>query len=388
MDKGKLGIRTQDKQKSYDEFYFPYPNSYIIYEVCRETGTFFVMTFLSRGRAAFRIVDCPYDRRFFVEEDGSVRYEWGRISEQIGTRVFKSNIIRGYEEFRDILYGNQQSVSRELRRFSLLESMKYQNVPRTIQNIFLNQSLESRVIKDTIIDSMDFAKDDIDLNFYREQVRNFRQQYEDIWKWYKKEKNGRVKVRTEAENVISKYMLYENSRRAIAELCGHLNYAMERDAARLPLLAKEAADCGQELARQNRLLGEEQGKYDAERDKLNREDGALKAFLDEAKRKRRHYADIGIGTIVERMEKEGEKKILLDSLKLQERTLTDRSQGVKQKYDALLQDVENRWHEYKIQAERKQYELDRDGLECRGAAEGGTRQKAGGREGTMQAETG
>ena len=176
VDKGKLGIRTQDKQKSYDEFYFPYPNSYIIYEVCRETGTFFVMTFLSRGRAAFRIVDCPYDRRFFVEEDGSVRYEWGRISEQIGTRVFKSNIIRGYEEFRDILYGNQQSVSRELRRFSLLESMKYQNVPRTIQNIFLNQSLESRVIKDTIIDSMDFAKDDIDLNFYREQVRNFRQQ--------------------------------------------------------------------------------------------------------------------------------------------------------------------------------------------------------------------
>ena len=29
VDKSKLGIRTQDKQKSYDEFYFPYPNSYI-----------------------------------------------------------------------------------------------------------------------------------------------------------------------------------------------------------------------------------------------------------------------------------------------------------------------------------------------------------------------
>ena len=111
VDKGKLGIRTQDKQKSYDEFYFPYPNSYIIYEVCRETGIFFVMTFLSRGRAAFRIVDCPYDRRFFVEEDGSVRYEWGRISEQIGTRVFKSNIIRGYEEFRDIAKSDEDVLS-------------------------------------------------------------------------------------------------------------------------------------------------------------------------------------------------------------------------------------------------------------------------------------
>ena len=55
VDKSKLGIRTQDKQKSYDEFYFPYPNSYIIYEICRENGTFFVMTFSSNGRVAVRM---------------------------------------------------------------------------------------------------------------------------------------------------------------------------------------------------------------------------------------------------------------------------------------------------------------------------------------------
>ena len=180
VDKSKLGIKTQAGQKGYDEFYLPHQNSYIIYEVCRETGKFFVMTFLSHGRTAFRIVDCAYAKRFFVEEDGSVRYEWGRISEQIGARVFRSNIIRGYEEFRDIIYGNSQQVAKELRRFSLMESTKYRQVPLTIQNIFLNQSLESRVIKDTIIDSMDFASDDIDLNRYREEVKNFRQQYEEL----------------------------------------------------------------------------------------------------------------------------------------------------------------------------------------------------------------
>ena len=99
VDKSRLGIRTQDKQKSYDEFYFPYPNSYIIYEVCRENGKFFVMSFLSSGRVAFRIVDCPYDKHYFVDEDNNVRYEWGRISEQVGTKVYRSNIIRSYEEF-------------------------------------------------------------------------------------------------------------------------------------------------------------------------------------------------------------------------------------------------------------------------------------------------
>lgn len=360
VDKSKLGIRTQDKQKSYDEFYLPYPNSYIIYEVCRETGKFFVMTFLSHGRTAFRIVDCPYDRRFFVEDDGSVRYEWGRISEAIGTRTFKSNIIRGYEEFRDIMYGNVQNVAKELRRFCFLESSKYQNVPRTIQNIFLNQSLESRVIKDTIIDSMDFANDGIDLNFYREHVKNFRQQYDDIWKWYRREKNGKVKVQTDAENVISRYTLYEGCRKAIVELCGNLNYALERDSELIPQIEKQGTECSLELLKQRRLLGEEEGKYNGELAKLNQEDGALKAFLDKAKEKRLHYAEVGIEKIAERVGKERGLKVSQESLKHQESLLTDKNRGVKSKYDSLQRDVENQLREHKLQAQQQKNELDRE----------------------------
>ena len=366
VEKNKLGIRTQFGQKSYDEFYLPYPNSYIIYEVCRETGNFFVMTFISSGRTAFRIVDCAYDKHFFVQEDGNVRYEWGRISEQIGTKIFKSNIIRGYEEFRDILYGNNQSqiVDKKLLRFSLLESPKYRQVPLTIQNIFLNQSLESRVIKDTIIDSMDFAGDNIDLNLYREEVKNFRQQYDDIWKWYKTEKNGRVKVKVEANAVIEKYTQYEYTRKIINELCAQLNYALERDAKRLPQLAEEESKCGQELSRQKRLLGEEEGKYNDERDKLNQEDGALKAFLDQAKTKRKHYEDIGIERIIERIGKEGELKIQQQSLQHQEETLTSKNQSIKSKYDALQQEADNQLREYKLQSGQQLNEIEQQRMDA------------------------
>ena len=273
VDKSKLGIKTQFGQKSFDDFYLPTQDSFIIYEVCRETGDFFVMAFLSRGRLAFRIVDCPYQKRFFVDNDGNVSYEWGKISEQIGAKTFKSSIIRGYQEFSDILYGNSQNVAKELRRFSLMESTRYRQVPLTIQNIFLNQSLESRVIKDTIIDSMDFAGDCISLNRYREEVKNFRQQYDDIWKWYKIEKNGQVKVKVEAEKAIEKFTQYEYTRNMIKELCGHLKYALNRDTNRLPQLSVQEDDCSTELARQNRLLEEEQGKYNSERDRLNKEEG-------------------------------------------------------------------------------------------------------------------
>lgn len=317
-----------------------------------------MMTFLSRGRTAFRIVDCPYDKRFFVEEDGAVRYEWGRISEAIGARTWKSNIIRGYEEFRDIIYGNLQNVSKDLRRFNLLESAKYQNVPRTIQNIFLNQSLESRVIKDTIIDSMDFANDGIDLNFYREHVKNFRQQYEDIWKWYRRERNGKVKVQADAENVISRYALYGRCRSAIIGLCRNLNYARERDMELVPQIGKQEDECSQELARQRRLLGEEEGKYRNEFAKLNREEGALVAFLEKVKEKRQHYAEIGIGQIIEKVGRERELKVVQEGLKHQELLLTDKNKGVKAKYDGLRQEAENLLREYKSQIQQQVNELD------------------------------
>lgn len=363
VDKSKLGIKTQSGQKGYDEFYMPHQNSYIIYEVCRETGTFFVMTFLSHGRTAFRIVDCAYDKRFFVEEDGSVRYEWGRISEQIGTRVFKSNIIRGYEEFRDIIYGNSQQVVKELRRFSLMESTKYQQVPLTIQNIFLNQSLESRVVKDTIIDSMDFASDDIDLNRYREEVKNFRQQYEDIWKWYKTEKNGKVKVKTDADAVIERYTDYDYERKLISELCGQMNYALERDTNRLPQLAEQETNCDQEISRQKRLLGEENEKFTKERDNLKGNEAVIDDFLKKVKEKRQHYIEIGIERIIERIDKEGELKIQQQSLKHQEEVLTSKNQGVKSKYDALMQDIDNQLREYRLQCQQRFNEIDGQRME-------------------------
>ena len=364
VDKSKLGIKTQAGQKSYDEFYLPHPNSYIIYEVCRETGKFFVMTFLSHGRTAFRIVDCAYDKRFFIEEDGSVRHEWGRISEQIGPRVFKSNIIRSYEEFRDIIYGNSQQVQKDLRRFSLMESAKYRQVPLTIQNIFLNQSLESRVIKDTIIDSMDFATDDIDLNLYREEVKDFRQQYDDIWKWYKTEKNGKVKVKTDAEAVIEKYTNYEYVRKLILDLCGQLNYALERDTNRLPQLTDQETQCKQDLARQKRLLGEENDKFTKERDGLKGSEAIIEDFLKKVKDKHQHYTEIGIERIAERIAKEGELNITRQSLAHQEETLTSKNQSVKSKYDKLTQEVDNELQTFDLQCQQRINELNQHRLEA------------------------
>lgn len=46
-DKNKLGIPKE--KKSFDSFYLEYANSYIVYEVKRETGTYFVVLLVSEG---------------------------------------------------------------------------------------------------------------------------------------------------------------------------------------------------------------------------------------------------------------------------------------------------------------------------------------------------
>ncbi len=358
VDKSRLGIKTQAGQKGYDEFYLPNPDSYIIYEVCRENGTFFVVSFLSGGRAAFRIVDCAYDRSFFIDDDGNVLYEWGKISTRIGN-VYKSNVIRSYEDFRDVIYGNQQNTPKELRRFCILEGTKYQNVPRTIQNIFLNQSLESRVIKETIIDSMDFADDNIDLTFFRDQVKDFRQQYEDIWKWYKREKNGKIKVKTDAENVISQYSMYECQRKMITELCGNLNFALQRDKNRIPELAATETELSAQLSRAKRLLNEENGKFTKERDTLKGEDAVIDNFLKTIKSKRQHYAEIGIEHIAEMNGKEGELKIRRESLENQESTLTEKNSDITSKYNTLQKETDSQLKEFELQISRQKNDIDK-----------------------------
>ena len=51
-DKLRLGIPKE--KKSFDAFYFPYANSYIIYEVMRENGAYCVVAAKSQGRVFFR----------------------------------------------------------------------------------------------------------------------------------------------------------------------------------------------------------------------------------------------------------------------------------------------------------------------------------------------
>ena len=338
-DKLRLGIPKE--KKSFDAFYFPYPNSYIVYEVMRENGAYCVLALKNQGRVMFRFIDAPFDSKWFIDERKQVYGEWSKIREQVGKKYDISSLVSSYEMYRDIIFGNNRRLELQpFRKYAIVESAKYQNIPRTIQNVFLNTKLDADFIKNTIIRSMSDEDNCIDLNFYREQIKEFEQEYKDVSLWTKKEKNGEVLVRRMADKVIDAYRTLLNNRRLIGEGRRELNYAERVAQELLPQYRLDIQKSEAECNRVNRLLGEEQEKYGKERDKLSRELGVLDAQLKKTADKRKHYEEIHIEDILQRVEQE---TIIEEERKRQEAMkaeLEKSYQNVVDKYKALLDQLD------------------------------------------------
>ena len=338
-DKLRLGIPKE--KKSFDAFYFPYPNSYIVYEVMRENGAYCVLALKNQGRVMFRFIDAPFDSKWFIDEHKQVYGEWNQIREQVGKKHDISSLVSSYEMYRDIIFGNNRRLELQpFRKYAIVESAKYQNIPRTIQNVFLNTKLDADFIKNTIIRSMSDEDNCIDLNFYREQIKEFEQEYKDVSLWTKKEKNGEVLVRRMADKVIDAYRTLLNNRRLIGEGRRELNYAERVAQELLPQYSLDIQESEAECNRVSRLIGEEQEKYGKERDKLSRELGVLDAQLKKTVAKRKHYEEIHIEDILQRVEQE---TIIEEERKRQEAMkaeLEKSYQNVVDKYKALLEQLD------------------------------------------------
>ena len=338
-DKLRLGIPKE--KKSFDAFYFPYPNSYIVYEVMRENGAYCVLALKNQGRVMFRFIDAPFDSKWFIDERKQVYGEWTKIREQVGKKHDVSSLVSSYEMYRDIIFGNNRRLELQpFRKYAIVESAKYQNIPRTIQNVFLNTKLDADFIKNTIIRSMSDEDNCIDLNFYREQIKEFEQEYKDVSLWTKKEKNGEVLVRRMADKVIDAYRTLLNNRRLIGEGRRELNYAERVAQELLPQYRLDIQESEAECNRVSRLIGEEQEKYGKERDKLSRELGVFDAQLKKTAAKRKHYEEIHIEDILQRVEQE---TIIEDERRRQEAMkaeLEKSYQNVVDKYKALLEQLD------------------------------------------------
>ena len=316
-DKQRLGI--QQGQKPFDEFYFRQSNSYILYEVMRDNGAYTILVSRYQGRASWRFIDAPYRREWLITDDKQVLSDWVKIRERIDKNVAVSARIESGVMFKDIIFGNTHDP--KYTRYALVQSSHYQNIPRSIQNVFLNTKLDADFVKNTIIQSM--ADDDlpIDLQTYRRLVTDFEREYDEIDCWFRQSRDGSYPVRRQALKIAEMGRTIVALDRQLSDVWHMLNHAVADSEQRIPLLEVEAEKAKAEIEKEQSHGKELKEGYDKEKDSLNQELGAKKSKLKEIAQARDNFKAAGIDDILARARRETalkqeakEKQTLLDDL--------------------------------------------------------------------------
>ena len=341
----KLGIAVG--QKPFLDFYLENGNSYVVYEVIRETGTFCVFIFRSQGRVSFRFFDGDFQKKYFIDAEGMAYESPEKIRLALGTTINLSKKIDSYEEYRNILYGNHQAIESAFRKYAIIESKQFQNIPRTIQNVFLNSKLDAEFIKETIIKSLNEEEISINLNTHSNHLRDFKIELGDIEKWSEKNKNGEVIVKKQAQNVIdihSKIKNIELDKLQIAKQIGFsLNQIKIQKPKKIALLEIEEGN----KKKLDENAKEFDNKFKIASDKMVGEISTLKNKLEEGKIKQKYYAELNIEAVIKRISKKADYEIDQKALLEEKVLLTIKFQELEQKYIALLQQADNQLSEFK-----------------------------------------
>lgn len=345
-DKMRLGI--QPGQKPFDEFYFPNSNSYIIYEVKTDKSAYCILAFRSQGKVAYRFIDAPYKKEWFVEEDGRVESDWVTIRERL-KGIDHTGKIDTLETYRDIIFGNTRYRDHRYDKYAIVESPKYQNIPRSIQNVFLNSKLDANFVKNTIIESMSDQTTTIHLDIFRNLVRDFEREYKEINCWFKKDSNGVVVVRSKADIVIKTYRTFVALGSQMQQLWHQLNYVVKRSKDQIPQYEDEIKDLKKALDAIGNKLKEMEFLYQQEHDKLSGQISILKDHLDTIKKKLEEYERINIREI---LDEDSREPLIQGELKQEEELLKKLSaeyQSVTERYEALFKVLDNEWTTYELE---------------------------------------
>lgn len=331
----KLGVPSGPTNKSFAEWYFPYQNSYIVYEVQRETGAYCILVFKAQNRPCYNFIDAPFDRNMFIGEDRKAFATWEKIRTGLDSnKIFYSRRIKSYEEYRDILYGNDQG-KKEFGRYALLESRQYLNIPRTIQNVFLNSKLDAEFIKQTIIDSMNEETLEIDLQSYTHHLKDFETQLDDISQF------RQSSVQKQADKVSKLYVaikhLQMELRQHARNLKGSLDAAIEKEPHLTEALQADEMKKNGVLERDRKEAASHQRRLD----KISAEISVLNDKLKMAKIKEEEYNRLNIQELLKRVDgrnslEQGKKNLLAEK-----NLLAGQFQEITQKYAALQGELDN-----------------------------------------------
>jgi len=346
----KLGIAKE--KKSYADYYYQFPNSYIIYEVKRDEGSYCIVSYKSQNKICFRFFDAGYQREYFINEKGEVAAGWDAIAKQLDAAniFYTKRKIESYQEYRDILYGNNDGIKNEMKRYALLESKEYQNIPRTIQNVFLNSKLEAEFIKQTIIMSLE-NDIRIDLSSYSYHLNGFEAQLNDIRKFRD------TRTSAQAANISRLHIAIRHLEKEKRQLAKQLVWSLSNNKNRYPKL-KDELELEQDKA--NALQLKQSKLTEAFKTKEKKIVAEISVFDDRlktAKRLQDNYDKINIHEIIIRTGKKAAWETEQNNLREERVLLSGKFTELVQKYRALQDQLEHQQKDFENNRQKAQLDI-------------------------------
>ena len=354
-DAQRLGIPVE--KKSYQEYYFPYADSYIIYEVMREDGCFTVFSYKTMNRICYRFIASPYRPDLFIDEEG-VPYSSDSVRSVLDKNGIKySKAISTYEEYRNILYGNTDNKV-DYSCFSLMESVSYQNIVRTIQNVLLNSRLEADYIKQTIITSLNEEDSVIDLTRYRSHLSGFESQLSDIGTF---RDPGMMR---KANGIVSLFDDIRKRNLRINDLCRQLRSAYLQTESVLPELARkihEKEEIKSDFYKKRERLDTESKKRTAA---MEAELAVLKDSLSKAEAKQRYYSGKDIRSAMDRCSKFEVLQQEQESLVTEQDLLSSKNKEASVLHAGLIANLKNELAGFENEKQKQLLAIEA-GINCR-----------------------
>ena len=329
------GLGIAQSQKSFEEHYFRYENSYLVYEIDTEDKPFCVLVY-RHNKLVYRFLDAPYNPDFFLNANDEALKIKEVIANVEKRGIYISNQIDTFERYRNIIYGTE--TDKQLSKFHLLKgNEKYQNIPKSITNVFLSSknSIDSRFIKDFIANSLTTENSSIKLEQVERQLRQFNEKYMDIETFLKKESQQLVEL------IDKKYDQVHMLKGSQMELADKLGSSLRFAETQNESIREAAKQKEEELEKLIESHEEHKTSIEEKQKDIREEIGYYDRTIREANKKLKEYKEKNIEQAVEKNSEREKLQVELNIARREYESLTSNVSSIELKYSSLIEQLRN-----------------------------------------------
>lgn len=329
------GLGISASQKPFEEHYFRYENSYLIYEIATEDKPFFVIVY-RHNKLVFRFVDAAFSPDFFFTANDDAMKIKEIIANFEKRGIYISNQIDTFERYRNIIFGTE--TDKQLSKFHLLKgNERYQNIPKSITNVFLSSksSIDSRFIKDFIANSLTTESSSIKLEQVERQLRQFNEKYTDIETYLKKDTQQLIEF---IDKKYDQVHMLKGSQMELADKLGSGLRFAETQNETIREAAKKKEDELEQLAKDQETL---KSTVEDKQNSFREEIGYYDRTIRDANKKLKEYKEKDIDSVVEKNSNREKLQVELNIARREYESLTSNVSNIELKYSTLIEQLRN-----------------------------------------------